>query len=838
MRSLTDELNAPKIAKEESSGFLSSIFSAAHNAANNMMLSDDEEKDPPAKTGFGPKLDSLLKGSRKSGTDSNLDSQEATPNISHVNSSVDGSGSASVQLIPVLLASNVHFEPVHVAPINSIGLGNLTLQHFDKSKRKRSGSEVPHVTITGPSSDVDESSNKLSVSASTDNKVVRRKPTSNSSVTENQQDEESGSDSEEHSVVESEGFNTELGQILDSPSVTFASSKKNKDFHEIFRKVPSGEKLIADYSCALSRDILVQGKMYLSQHYICFNSNILGWVTNLLIPLQEVIQIEKKSTAVLFPNGMIIRTLHHKYVFATFLSRDTTFNLITKVWHGVLLEGHPEAQNPGVTRGRPRAARSTVTSSTLLSDVESEMSDDEMDGVAPTTSPSTGNDSNRAPPEVSRSSTKIGKKEPPRERDDNESLPTDEEFNNPVDSLSQFSKRARDDSTAFPLDKDVPKGSKDSFNGLPNPGPATHAPTESDVEKDANEVFILDHTFKAPLGVVFSVLFGANTAHFINILETQKNFDITKDKIVELSDSNKERHYTYIKPLGGPIGPKQTKCIIMDKLVTCDFSKFVLVEQVTQTPDVPLGNSFQITTKIFLTWGADNSTKMHVVTAVEWSAKSWIKGAIEKGSIDGQKDSMKSLAETVTAILSSGATSAPKKARRKTKSISRRSTANEERKEEKPKELTVGEQTSNFLAALGKSVPLPIPMVSDFLNGVLVLVMFSLVYTMTMVHFFGGKSGGQVNLEIATGSDSFSKLIRLNNHKYYISPALETYLENERARTVNEAQMWSWINDRSQGKLPNLAHKGATVDDYAKQEFEEIVRIAKTRVDQLNSLLN
>src|ERR1700694_377468 len=35
-----------------------------------------------------------------------------------------------------------------------------------------------------------------------------------------------------------------------------------------------------DYSCALSKEILVQGRMYVSEHYICFNSNIFGWVTN------------------------------------------------------------------------------------------------------------------------------------------------------------------------------------------------------------------------------------------------------------------------------------------------------------------------------------------------------------------------------------------------------------------------------------------------------------------------------------------------------------------------------------------------------------------------------
>lgn len=34
------------------------------------------------------------------------------------------------------------------------------------------------------------------------------------------------------------------------------------------------------YNCALQKDILLQGKMYLSERHIAFYSNIFGWVTN------------------------------------------------------------------------------------------------------------------------------------------------------------------------------------------------------------------------------------------------------------------------------------------------------------------------------------------------------------------------------------------------------------------------------------------------------------------------------------------------------------------------------------------------------------------------------
>ena len=36
---------------------------------------------------------------------------------------------------------------------------------------------------------------------------------------------------------------------------------------------------LADYSCALQRDILVHGRLYISQNWLCFYANIFGWET-------------------------------------------------------------------------------------------------------------------------------------------------------------------------------------------------------------------------------------------------------------------------------------------------------------------------------------------------------------------------------------------------------------------------------------------------------------------------------------------------------------------------------------------------------------------------------
>ncbi|KFX96396.1 hypothetical protein V490_03354, partial [Pseudogymnoascus sp. VKM F-3557] len=116
-----------------------------------------------------------------------------------------------------------------------------------------------------------------------------------------------------------------------TPKVTgfaVASKKRNRDFHQLFRSVPEDDYLIEDYSCALQREILAHGRLYVSEGHLCFSSNIFGWVTTLVMSFDEIVSVEKRSTALVFKNGLMITTLHSKNIFASFTSRDSTYDLI------------------------------------------------------------------------------------------------------------------------------------------------------------------------------------------------------------------------------------------------------------------------------------------------------------------------------------------------------------------------------------------------------------------------------------------------------------------------------------------------------------------------------
>lgn len=112
----------------------------------------------------------------------------------------------------------------------------------------------------------------------------------------------------------------------------YPTTERDTDFHTLFESIGEDDRLIDDFSCALSREFLYQGRLYVSEKNLCFNSNILGWVAKFTIPMKDVRYIEKTSSAGLFPNAILIETDEERIQFNNFISREQTFNLIKGVW--------------------------------------------------------------------------------------------------------------------------------------------------------------------------------------------------------------------------------------------------------------------------------------------------------------------------------------------------------------------------------------------------------------------------------------------------------------------------------------------------------------------------
>ncbi|CCE86566.1 Piso0_005062 [Millerozyma farinosa CBS 7064] len=837
-------MNTSADTTTDSNGILSSLFTAAHNAANIISSSMENESEKrreistedadDKKTSFGHKLDFLLKPGKQSRGHSPTPVLKSTTSPQ---SDISTDNVNSPDVASNLSTSNVRFESIRESPLNTMGNGELSLNHFLPNNHKR-----PIIT---PNASTDNISTKIrrslspdvqnrnsifsqSNGVSTDAKRNRLRSNSNLSGVDKAkpQAKTNGSrpsdidgvdlDTEDNASEDPSSNDSDvLDNIGDYNNIKFASKKRNQEFHHVFKNIPPDERLIHDLSCALSKDILVQGRMYLSEHYICFNSNILGWVTNLTIPFHEVIKIEKKSTAVLFPNGIVIRTLHRKYVFATFLSRDSTFLLITNIWHKVLV-GSGDVDESNIISNQKNVKLNLPPSSATdsMNEYDSEESGEES------SSESVGDDTSK-------------------------SMPND--FENSNDKSASDGRESDENTQTFPENKLLEK-SKDSnnedsedsgggkFNGLPLIGPSTHSAFEPKYNKESNETFIAEEVFKAPLGAVYLVLFGSDSSYFIKILKNQKNYDIAEGSISGLSEETPERNYTYMKPLNGPIGPKQTKCLIQDKLIHYDLESYILVEQTTSTPDVPSGNSFQVRTKLYLSWAENNSTKLHVITGVEWSGKSWIKGAVEKGSIDGQKESMSILVDSLSELVKphgSQTMKSEKKKKRKRKTSQAPVPAPDTAAESSSSILQLLTQVQTNVGSMAK-----IPYLSEKVSGTIV-IMFAFIFVFHIYHHLLNTLSSRSHNDFELLSSSGTTRVKINDKKFLVIPSVDNSLSSPERRMRTEVNLWNWVKERSGGSLDVIsnAKPDSNYIGFKNQEVEEIVRLSQMKLDEIKKRL-
>ncbi len=128
------------------------------------------------------------------------------------------------------------------------------------------------------------------------------------------------------------------------------SREKNLVFQRMF-KLPSNEVLVDDYSCAYLNKILLQGRMYLSENYVCFYSKVFAYETKLKIPVSDILGIQKKTTAIVFANAIELKTSEKEYFFGSFLTRDHAFDNMQKS-----LDAYRQSQRDSA--GLPESLRS------------------------------------------------------------------------------------------------------------------------------------------------------------------------------------------------------------------------------------------------------------------------------------------------------------------------------------------------------------------------------------------------------------------------------------------------------------------------------------------------
>ncbi|NWI94749.1 GRM2B protein, partial [Pitta sordida] len=151
--------------------------------------------------------------------------------------------------------------------------------------------------------------------------------------------------------------------------------KANAHFHKLFLDVPIDEPLKQSFTCALQKEILYQGKLFLSENWICFHSKVFGKDTKISVPVLSVTLLKKTKTALLVPNALIIATVTDRYMFVSLLSRDTTYKLLKSICRHLEDTSMGNSPNPSSAENSFRADRPM----TLPLDFNEDFSD--LDGI-------------------------------------------------------------------------------------------------------------------------------------------------------------------------------------------------------------------------------------------------------------------------------------------------------------------------------------------------------------------------------------------------------------------------------------------------------------------------
>jgi len=111
---------------------------------------------------------------------------------------------------------------------------------------------------------------------------------------------------------------------------------RRKEFRSLFPMIGLDSRFVVDYSCAYHKDILHQGRMFVTTNSCCFYSYIFGWENKVMVEWKDVTSITKEKTAIFIPNAVQITTKENKYFFASFVERDSSHMMLFRLWQATL----------------------------------------------------------------------------------------------------------------------------------------------------------------------------------------------------------------------------------------------------------------------------------------------------------------------------------------------------------------------------------------------------------------------------------------------------------------------------------------------------------------------
>ncbi|XP_029963604.1 protein Aster-B isoform X2 [Salarias fasciatus] len=455
-------------------------------------------------------------------------------------------------------------------------------------------------------------------------------------------------------------YNHERQHILRVLSPTY--KQRNEDFRKLFKQLPDTERLIVDYSCALQRDILLQGRLYLSENWICFYSNIFRWETLLTVRLKDICSMTKEKTARLIPNAIQVCTDTEKHFFTSFGARDRTYMMMFRLWQNALLDKplcpkelwHFVHQCYGNELGLtsddedyvpPDDDFNTMGFSEEIPNEENEINNDNLSKSSADAKPE------GSPPLLHKKvvpNSAIPAPEPPITFD----LPTEEY----ADCLPDG------ELLAVPLV--VEEKNESSGPGGPVPSPSLDFNDNEDIptelsdssethdegevqafHEDLNGRQYINEVYKFNVDKLYDILF--TESQFMSDFMEQRRFsDVVYHPWKKEEAGNQTREILYTISLSNPLAPKTATVTETQTLYKASQeSECYIIDAEVITHDVPYHDYFYTLNRYMLTRVAKNKCRLRVSTELRYRKQPWglVKGFIEKNFWSGLEENFRIL---------------------------------------------------------------------------------------------------------------------------------------------------------------------------------------------------
>ncbi|XP_070825871.1 protein Aster-B isoform X7 [Chaetodon trifascialis] len=443
--------------------------------------------------------------------------------------------------------------------------------------------------------------------------------------------------------------------------------QRNEDFRKLFKQLPDTERLIVDYSCALQRDILLQGRLYLSENWICFYSNIFRWETLLTVRLKDICSMTKEKTARLIPNAIQVCTDNEKHFFTSFGARDRTYMMMFRLWQNALLDKplcpkelwHFVHQCYGNELGLtsddedyvpPDDDFNTMGFSEEIPNEENEINNDSLSKSSAEAKPE------GSPPLLHKKVVPNSTIPSPGNHD------TPITFDLPAEEYADFLPDG--ELLAVPLVVEE-KNNDTSGPGGPVPSPSLDfndnedIPTElsdsSETHDEAGEVQAfhedlngrqhINEVYKFSVDKLYDILF-TESQFMSDFMEQRRISDVVYHPWKKEEAGNQTREIMYTISLSNPLAPKTSTVSETQTLYkVSQESECYIIDAEVITHDVPYHDYFYTLNHYMLTRVAKNKCRLRVSTELRYRKQPWglVKGFIERNFWSGIEENFRHL---------------------------------------------------------------------------------------------------------------------------------------------------------------------------------------------------